>query len=270
MHPDQLRALAIEAAVRAGDHVRDHRPDRVDVVATKSSEVDVVTAMDRAAERMIIDHVLAARPDDGFFGEEGSTRTTRSGITWVIDPIDGTVNYLYGLDGYAVSVAAVEGEPDPATWTALAGCVYHPAPRLAYHATAGGGAFAGDRPLAGPTDTGLRGALVATGFGYVQERRVKQAAVIAGLLGELRDMRRLGAASLDLCLVGDGRLDAYYERGLHPWDHAAGGLIATEAGAMVTGPDGGRASEEMLVVAGTRLHGELLSRLGDLDAFTDA
>ena len=265
-----MRDLAIEAAARAGDHVRDRRFEGVDVVATKSSEVDVVTAMDRAAERMIIDHVLAARPDDGFFGEEGNARATRSGITWVIDPIDGTVNYLYGLDGYAVSVAAVEGAPDPATWTALAACVYNPATRLTYHATSGGGAFAGDRPLAGPTDTGLRGALVATGFGYLRERRLRQASVLAGLLGELRDLRRLGAASLDLCLVGDGRLDAYYERGLHPWDHAAGGLIATEAGAVVTGPDGGRASEEMLVVAGARLHGELLTRLRDLDAFSDA
>ena len=119
-------------------------------------------------------------------------------------------------------------------------------------------------------DTGLRGALVATGFGYVRERRIKQAAIVAALLGDLRDLRRFGAASLDLCLVGDGRLDAYYERGLHPWDHAAGALIAAEAGALVTGPGGEPANEEMLVAAGPRLHRELLARLGELDAFSDA
>lgn len=266
--PRELERLAIDAATRAGDHLRDHRPRRVEVVATKSSDVDIVTAMDRAAEEMIVEYLLAARPDDGVVGEEGNSRATRSGVTWVIDPIDGTVNYLYTLDDYGVSIAAVQGDPDPRTWTPLAGCVHNPPRRLSYHAAVGHGAFADDRPLRGATSTGLAGALVATGFGYRAERRKRQAEIVTALLGEVRDIRRLGAASLDLCLVGDGRLDAYYERGLSPWDHAAGALIAREAGALVTGADGGPADAEMTVAAGVPLHGELLARLAELDAFS--
>ena len=265
--PRQLESLAVDAAMRAGDHLRDLRPRRVEVVATKSSDVDIVTAMDRSAEAMIVEHLLGARPDDGMVGEEGNSRPSRSGVTWVIDPIDGTVNYLYGLDDYAVSIAAVQGGADPLTWTPLVGCVHNPPRRLTYHAATGHGAFADARPLSGPTDTGLAGALVSTGFGYRASRRVRQAQIVAALLGEVRDIRRLGAASIDLCLVGDGRLDAYYERGLSPWDHAAGALIAREAGALVTGADGGPPSSAMTVAAGPRAHAELLARLGELDAF---
>ena len=266
--PRELERLAIDAATRAGDHLRDRRPRRVEVVATKSSDVDIVTAMDHRAEEMIVEYLLAARPDDGVFGEEGHSRATRSGVTWVIDPIDGTVNYLYGVDDYGVSVAAVAGDPDPLTWTALAGCVYNPRRRLTYHAAEGGGAFADERPLQGPTDTGLAGALLSTGFGYRPDRRRRQAEIVTALLEDARDIRRLGSTSIDLCLVADGRLDAHFERGLNPWDHAAGALIAREAGALVTGPDGGPATAEMTVAAGVRLHAELLARLAGLNAFS--
>lgn len=267
--PLALAKLAARAAKEAGELVRDHRPDHPHVVATKSSEVDIVTEMDRAAERLITERLLDVRPDDGFLGEESGLRAGTSGITWVVDPIDGTVNYLYGLGGYAVSVAACQGAPDPAAWTTLAGCVYVPGTGIAYWAALGHGAFANGRPLAGPTHQALRNALVATGFGYLRNRRTRQARVAAALLDDVRDLRRLGAASVDLCLVADGHLDAYYERGLNPWDHAAGALIAREAGVIVTGPGGTPASAEMLVAAGPMLHCQLLARLAELDAVAD-
>lgn len=264
-HAD-LAALAERAARAAGALIGQGRPDRVQVASTKTSPVDVVTAMDTAAEALVVELLLAERPDDGVLGEEGGLRAGRSGLTWVVDPIDGTVNYLYGIPAYAVSIAVVQGQPEPSGWTVLAGCVHNPSTGETWTATAGGGAFLDGRRLAGPAEVALDRALVGTGFGYVASRRRQQAAVLQALLPQVRDIRRIGSAALDLCALAGGRLDAYYERGLQPWDQAAGVLVAREAGARVTGPRGLHPGEDLVVGAAPRLHADLVRRLDELGA----
>lgn len=232
--PAELLSLARETAVAAGELVRRRRAEGVEVAALKSSPVDVVTAADREAEVFITEALLAARPDDGILGEEGASREGTSGLTWVVDPIDGTVNYLYGIPHYAVSIAVVEGTPEPTKWNALAGAVVNPATGEVFTASLGGGAWLGERPLRVNDGIDLSVALLATGFSYSAEQRDVQAALVATLVGKVRDIRRMGSSALDLCGLAAGRIDCYYERGLHPWDHAAGALIAREAGARVT------------------------------------
>ncbi len=267
--PAELVRLAESAARAAGALVRDGRPDRVAVAATKSSPVDVVTEMDTAAEASVLEHLLGARPEDGVLGEEGGLRAGTSGLTWVVDPIDGTVNYLYGIPAYAVSVAVVEGQPEPGGWTVLAGCVHNPSSGETWTASVGGGAFLDGRRLEGPAEVDLSTALVGTGFGYLASRRRQQAAVLAELLPEVRDIRRIGSAALDLCALATGRLDAYFERGLQPWDQAAGVLVAQEAGARVTGARGLHPSEQLVVAAAPGLHARLMGRLDELGADRD-
>ncbi len=266
---DELRAVAVEVAWAAARLIRDRRPEQLRVAGTKSSAVDIVTEMDTAAEQLIIDLLMDRRPADGLLGEEGGLRPGTSGLTWVIDPIDATVNYLYQVGHYAVSVGVVEGQPDPAGWRQMAGCVVDPVAETTYWAGAGAGAYRDGRPLSGPNRVELSQALVATGFGYLSHRRATQARVLAGVLPRVRDIRRMGCASLDLAYVAEGRLDAYYERGLNPWDFAAGGLIAVEAGAAVSGPNGRHPDSEMVVAAEPGLHRVLLDLLGDLDAYRD-
>ena len=276
--PTALRALAVEVAAEAAEFVHAGRPDRVEVAATKSSPTDVVTAMDTAAERLIAERLFAARSLDGFLGEESGHRAGGSGLTWIVDPIDGTVNYLYGIRAYAVSVAVVRDTstparaagaepPDPATWEVLAGAVVDPAAGETWSAALGGGSrlstAAGDRALHATAGVDPAQALVATGFGYDAARRAEQAAVVARLLPQVRDLRRIGTASLDLCSVAAGRVDAYYERGLKAWDFAAALLVATEAGVVVTGFAGGPAGPDGLLAAGTTLHPVLRSVLQD-------
>lgn len=263
---EALLALAERAARAAGDLVRDGRRDDLAVSATKSSPTDVVTEMDTAAESLLARTLLTERPDDGLLGEEGGLRPGTSGLTWVVDPIDGTVNYLYRIPAYAVSVAVVTGEPDPQTWTVLAGCVHNPETGETWTATRGGGARLDGRPVPGPAEVAMSQALVGTGFGYTVERRRRQAQVVATLLPSVRDIRRFGAASLDLCSVASGRLDAYYERGLKPWDLAAGGLVAEEAGARVAGLGGLLAGESMVIAAAPLLSAELASLLTESEA----
>nr|WP_298803292.1 inositol monophosphatase family protein [uncultured Pseudokineococcus sp.] len=268
----RIVGLAERAARAAGELVHRGRPERLEVMATKSSATDVVTAMDTASEELLVRLLRDERPDDGVLGEEGGATGGTSGITWVVDPIDGTVNYLYGLPGYAVSVAAVVGagapdeRPDPRTWTAVAGCVHDPVSGRTWTATRGGGARLDGAPLAGPADVPLGEALVGTGFGYTPQRRAAQARVLSGVLPHVRDVRRSGVASLDLCSVGSGWLDAYYERGLQPWDHAAGALVAQEAGAVVRGlaPDE-PASERFCLAAAPALAARLGDLVGGLD-----
>jgi len=231
----ELLDLARTVATQAAELVAHRRREGVAVADRKSSSVDVVTHADRESEQLIRSLLAEARPDDGFYGEEGSATTGSSGLTWVVDPIDGTVNYLYGIPHYAVSVAVVEGEPDPATWRALAGAVVNLGANETYTGAAGGGSHLNGERLQVADAVDLSEALVATGFSYVQEMRVEQGRVIAGLLPQVRDIRRMGTASLDLCMVASGRVNAYFERSLSPWDHAAGGLIAREAGATVKG-----------------------------------
>ena len=240
----------------------------VEVAATKSTPTDIVTATDRETETLIRSLILAARPDDGILGEEGTERFGTSGINWVVDPIDGTVNFLYGIPAWAVSIAVVEGSSEPGGWTALAGVVANPVTGEIFEATAGGGARLGSIDLAVNTGVPLGQALIGTGFSYSAERRRAQAQVLLDLLPRVRDIRRVGSAALDLCALAAGRLDAYYERGLNPWDHAAGALIAREAGAQIGGIGGGHESIELLVAAEPALYAELTAALRDagLDA----
>jgi myo-inositol-1(or 4)-monophosphatase len=239
---DDLLSLATKAARAAAALLLDERPSRLQI-ATKSTATDVVTDMDHAAERLLVDQLRAARPDDGFLGEEGADERGTSGLTWVLDPIDGTVNFLYGIPGYAVSVG-LRDEAGP-----LVGVVCNPVSGELWSAQRGQGAYLDGRPIRVNEAPDLALALVATGFGYAAARRARQADVLRSVLPRVRDIRRFGAASLDLCAVACGRVDAYYERGLQPWDLAAGGLIAVEAGARVEGLGGRPAGEDMVVAA---------------------
>jgi myo-inositol-1(or 4)-monophosphatase len=226
---DELQQLAVAVATDAAALLMEGRHGHVAVAATKSSATDVVTVMDRASEALVAERVRAVRPDDGILGEEGSDTAGTSGVRWVVDPLDGTVNYLYGLPSWAVSVAA-EYHGD-----AVVGVVAVPTLGETYVAVRGRGAqLHADGSvvdLAVRPSVPCAEALVATGFGYTVDRRRTQAAVAAALLPQIRDIRRAGACATDLCHVAAGRLDAYYELGPQPWDHAAGGLVAREAGA---------------------------------------
>ncbi len=238
-----LEALAAEVARSAGRLVVDERPDAVEVASTKSSATDVVTVMDQRSQDHLVARLREARPDDGVLGEESGGAAGTSGITWVIDPIDGTVNYLYGIPAYAVSVAAVVGDPTtPGAWRPFAGAVYNPVTDQLYRARAGAGAHVvvgeDQRELVPTRCSELGQALVGTGFGYAAQRRESQGRLVLELLPQVRDIRRIGSAALDLCSVGAGLLDAYYETGLNAWDLAAGWLVAAEAGAVVCGFDG--------------------------------
>ena len=263
---DSLVTLAAHLAATAGTLVRDGRPDEVIVADTKSSPIDVVTAMDTDSEMLLRRLISAARPHDGILGEEGDAVPGTSGLTWVVDPIDGTVNYLYGLPSYAVSVAVVAGEPDPESWVPIAGCVYRVHDGASYTAGRGRGSYLDGRRLTVNDAHPLSHSLVSTGFGYTVERRRAQGAVVAALLPRVRDIRRIGSAALDLCAVASGNLDLHYERGLKPWDMAAGQLIAMEAGAVVTGLHGRPATEQMTVAGPAASVAELVALLEVLGA----
>jgi myo-inositol-1(or 4)-monophosphatase len=262
----ELEALAVSAAGSAGRFIVQERPRGLGVLDTKSSVNDIVTVMDQQSEALLRAHLLQARPDDAILGEEDGASAGTSGITWVIDPIDGTVNYLYEIPAYCVSVAAVIGDAStPGQWRPVAGAICNPLSSEIFHARVGGGAqvLAGGQDTAisvNPVDVLLK-SLVATGFGYVPEVRARQGEVLAAILPEIRDIRRAGSAALDLCAVASGMVDAYYEAGLNPWDLAAGWIIATEAGALVSGLNHVAPGEAAVVAAGPGIHGALLSRL---------
>ncbi|GAA1518479.1 inositol monophosphatase family protein [Dactylosporangium maewongense] len=256
----ELLALAVPIAREAAALARAMRAAGVDPVATKSTLTDVVTAADQAVERQVREAIRHARPGDAVLGEEYGDSQQASAVRWILDPIDGTVNYLYDLPQYAVSLAAeVDG-------VVVAGVVINAATGREWTAVLGGGSHADGRRLSGSRQTDLRQALVGTGFGYAADRRLHQAAVLAGLIGDIRDVRRLGAAAIDLCLAAEGSLDAYYEKGLNAWDHAAGGLVAAEAGLLVTGLAGAVPGPDMVVAAPPALHKALHDRLVELDA----
>jgi myo-inositol-1(or 4)-monophosphatase len=257
----ELLKIAVAVAGRAADLARSMRADGVEGVSTKSTATDVVTAADRAVERQVIAALRKRRPHDAVVGEEsGAVAGTGSGVRWILDPIDGTVNYLYGIPVYAVSLAAeVDGE-------VVAGVVRNAATGHEWTATRGGGAFRDGRRLTGSQVTDLSQALLATGFGYDAARRRHQAGVLARLLEQVRDMRRLGAAAVDLCLAAEGAVDVYYEKGLNLWDYAAGGLIAAEAGLIVSGLAGAPPGPQFLLAAPPALHGPLHDRLVEFDA----
>ena len=235
-----LEEVACRVARAAGRLVVDDRPDDLGVVS-KSSATDPVTEMDQRSQELIVRLLGEERPDDAVMGEEEGGTAGTSGLTWVVDPIDGTVNYLYGIPSYAVSVAVVTGDPTvPGAWTAVAGAVLNPETGELFHAYVAGGAHvttpAGTRLLRATAADELALALVGTGFGYAADLRARQAALLVDLLPRVRDIRRHGSAALDLCALAAGRLDAYYETALNPWDRAAGELVAREAGAVVGGP----------------------------------
>jgi myo-inositol-1(or 4)-monophosphatase len=235
--PRELRRIAEHVAIDAADHLRDlPRPwdggngsDRVGVT-TKSTPTDVVTASDHAVETLVRQRLAALRPGDTVLGEEHGGSAVGPGVHWVVDPIDGTVNFLYGLPWYAVSVAAVRDG------RSLAGAVVEPASRRVWSAALGFGATCDGVPLgvSGARDVAL--SLLGTGFSYRAERRARQVAMIAGLLPHVRDLRRTGSAALDLCGVAAGWFDAYLEHGCSWWDWAAAALVAAEAGAVVRTP----------------------------------
>jgi len=227
-----LLGLAERLARGAGELVRVARERAGDGLGAdaKSTPTDLVTEVDRAAERWLVGELARERPDDAVLGEEGTDSGGGSGVRWLLDPIDGTVNFLYGLRPYAVSVAA---ERDGVV---VAGCVHDPSYGETFTALRGGGARLDGRRIGGTwLARALDRAVVGTGFSYDEGVRGGQGRVLAGVLPRIANLRRLGSAALDLCYVGAGRLDAYFEQGLNPWDLAAGSLVAAEAGAMVTG-----------------------------------
>jgi myo-inositol-1(or 4)-monophosphatase len=264
--PHALLDLAVATAREAAELVARGRATAGEDVDVKSSPVDVVTAVDTASEELIVGRLLAARPGDGVLGEEGAAREGTSGVRWVIDPIDGTVNFLYDLPAYAVSIAAeVDGE-------VVAGVVLNVATGELFIATRGGGAHFSSpaRPepvlLTGSRPASLEQTLVATGFGYQVERRRAQGAVVAALLPRVRDIRRFGSSALDLCAAAMGRTDAYYELDLNPWDHAAGALVAAEAGLVVTGLPGSPFAEPMAIAAAPSIAAPFIDLLVELHA----
>jgi myo-inositol-1(or 4)-monophosphatase len=297
--PLGLLELATTVGQRAADLLLEGARLTRTSVATKSSLTDMVTEMDRASEELIVTALLEARPDDGILAEEGSARQGTSGVRWVIDPLDGTTNYLYGHPGWAVSIAAELTGGAPAAEDAagrddsdgvggghgthgpsshgdldgdgvVAGVVIDAVHGEVYTAARGHGAHRNGEPLRCSDQADVGQALVATGFGYAAERRRVQAEVLVDLLPQVRDIRRMGSASVDMCSVACGRVDAYYERGLSWWDWAAGLLVARESGAIVTTLDpAGRPpgpGVDSVVVAGPALIDPLSALLRSVGA----
>lgn len=219
-----LRELALSVAREAVVLARTMRHGGIAVADTKSSAVDVVTAADRASEELVRSRILAVRPDDAIMGEEGEDHAGTSGVRWIVDPIDGTVNYLYGLPEWAVSIA-VEIDDE-----VVAGVVINGSTGVEYAAVRGAGATRDGQPIGVRPTPPLAERLVLTGFGYRSDVRAHQAACVAALLPQVRDIRRMGSCALDLCHVADGSGDGYVEEGPSPWDYSAGGLVLTEAG----------------------------------------
>lgn len=246
--------LAIELARAAGALLLERYHEKARDVDVKSSSTDMVSAADRDAEALIRRGLREARPDDGLLGEEGSQRESESGRRWVVDPLDGTTNFLYGIPQWAVSIA-LEGQ---------LGVVYEPVRDELFFAERGEGAWLGDERLSLDAPPDLQTALVATGFGYSAERRGKQGAVAARVLPSVRDIRRAGAAALDLAWLAAGRVDAYYERGLNAWDWAAARIIVVEAGGAVADLDEDPADPDATPHGLAAAHPDLLPALLDL------
>ena len=227
MSAGELRELAERVAREAGAQLLEAFGGPALEVEAKSTPTDLVSAADKAAEKLIVGRISAARPGDGFLGEEGADEAGSSGLRWIVDPLDGTANFLFGLPQWAVSIAVEDGDG------VIAGVVYDPPRGELWAAERDGPALLDGRPVDGSRHEKLATALIATGFGYDAEVRRAQAATIAALLPEVRDIRRFGAAALDLAWCAAGRFDGYYERGVHRWDVAAGALLCERAGMAV-------------------------------------
>lgn len=220
----QLLDVAYNLARQAGTMALVGRREGLSDIQTKTTATDMVTEFDRASEKLVVEGLARHRPDDAIVGEEGTTHAGTSGITWYIDPIDGTTNFLYSLPNWAVSIGATD------EIGALAGAVYVPAMGEMFTAVRGGGAHLNGSPIRCNPTAVLSQSLVCTGFSYSSTQRTLQAQRVARMIHLVRDIRRFGAASIDLCYVACGRLDAYFEENLASWDIVAGELIAREAG----------------------------------------
>ena len=255
----ELRDLCVELARGAGEIALAGRQQAIGAAQlpghTKSSTTDIATEFDQAAETYVVDRIRALRPDDAIIGEEGTADPGTSGYSWIIDPIDGTTNYVYDQPAWSNSVAIADGE------TVVAGAVFVPPLDEMFSAAAGRGATLNGRPIAASAEIDLSLALVGTGFSYQPEVRRQQAGRLVDLIAQVRDVRRLGSAAFDLCMVACGRLDIYYELHLNSWDAAAGELIAREAGAITSDFSGGPARPEELLAAAPGVHRAFLSAL---------
>jgi len=259
IHLQELLALASDLARNAGQvHAEGMRSALR--IETKSSPTDLVSQVDRESERMIVERLSQLRPDDAVLGEEGTLGQGTSGVRWVIDPLDGTTNYVYGYPAFAVSIAVeIEGRPQ-------IGVVYDSSAGRLYRAISGFGAVCDDQPIHVREQPDLSTALVATGFSYEAAQRERQGSVVAQVLGRVRDIRRGGTAALDLCHVAAGHVDAYWELDLSPWDYAAGSVIARAAGADVLFPQAAHGRGPAVVAAHRSLMPAFLSLLGDTGA----
>ncbi len=251
---EALLDLAERLARDASALLREGRTRHL-VVGTKSSRTDMVTEMDRASEALIVAGLRAARPDDAILGEEGTSDAGTSGVRWLVDPLDGTTNYLYGYRAYSVSISAeVDGR-------LVVGVVADASNGEVFTGLRGSGAQRDGVSLKIVDHADMATALVGTGFSYLADRRARQAQVLTTVLPEVRDIRRAGSAALDLCWVASGRLDAFYEKGLAPWDLSAGALIAMEAGARAGDLDGGVPSTDFVLAAAPSLFEPLRAAL---------
>jgi myo-inositol-1(or 4)-monophosphatase len=248
---ERLAAIAIDAAERAGELLLERFRGPASGIATKSTLTDLVSDADRDSERFLIELISLARPDDGFVGEEGASRESTSGLRWIIDPLDGTVNYLYGIPVWSVSVAV---EDSAGT---VMGVVRDPNQRETFRAVRGEGAFLNDEPIHVNDETDMTKALIGTGFAYDSAIRDEQAALVRRLLPVVRDIRRLGSAALDLCALACGRIDGFYEAQMWPWDRAAGELIVGEAGGVVSDLPPPTGDGVGVIAANPVLHDEL-------------
>lgn len=255
MTPDELRALAEDVAREAGAQLLEAFAGPVIGVSTKSTSTDLVSEADEAAQALISARLSAARPDDGFLGEEGGDSAGTSGLRWVVDPLDGTSNFLFRVPQWAVSIAVEDAGG------ALAGVVYDPPRDEVWSAVRGGPALLDGEPVTGSRRSELSTALIATGFGYDAEVRRAQAETVAELLPEVSDLRRFGAAALDLAWCAAGRFDAFYERGVKRWDIAAGALLCSCAGLVVETLPPAPPQADGILVAAPGLIDELRSRV---------
>ena len=262
MSATELRELAADIAREAGELARRRREEGVSIAASKSTLADIVTEADREVEVLIRARLDAERPGDAFLGEESGGGAGTTGITWVVDPIDGTVNYASGIPLYAVSIAAVEGGADPDGWNALAGVVHSPVVGETFSAARGEGAHVNGVRLR-VAEPGPAGALLATGFGYDPSTHAGDLTTVGRVMPIARDLRRGGSAATDLAYVAAGRLDGYFERGLSPWDFAAGALLVQEAGGVFLRPEGRDVARRLNLAGGAGVVEELRRRILD-------
>jgi myo-inositol-1(or 4)-monophosphatase len=251
MSADALLELAVGAAQAAGELLLDRFGGSHSGIDAKSSATDMVSDADRDSERLLLDAIRAARPDDGLIAEESGHRPGTTGLVWVVDPLDGTTNYLYGIPAWSVSVACRDAEGG------LVAVVHDPSLGETFAAARGSGAFLNGAPISASPLDDLARALIGTGFGYTPERRAAQVTALAHVLPQVRDVRRAGSAAIDLAWVACGRLDGFYEAGIRDWDRAAGLLLVREAGGATDILEPGLDGADCVVASGAALYDPL-------------